>query len=237
MKPGVSAATAVNTMPQTTNAKWVYANKGETSANAAAQAATWGGLCVSGKEQSPINVVKANVKPSPGKDVLQITTKFNTTATYVKNTGHGFQVFETSPKSHKLHNGTVFPESIGGSAKGYSMIGGAKYNFYQVNWHSPSENTVDGKSYALEAHFVHQLDDPALHGTYHRLAVVGLLYELGNDSDCNAFLDKFWSGFPASKGVAAYNGTNFDLDNKLTDERRVASPGVCVVSLLVCVLV
>ena len=39
---------------------WVYANSGATAADSAAQVATWGGLCVSGKEQSPINVVTAN---------------------------------------------------------------------------------------------------------------------------------------------------------------------------------
>merc|ERR1711871_1766976 len=70
-----------------------------------------------------------------------------------------------------------------------------KYNFYQVHWHTPSENTVDGQSFPLEAHFVHQLsDDPdgagigsgSVVGTYHRLAVIGLLYELG---DCNTFLN------------------------------------------------
>ena len=36
-----------------------------------------------------------------------------------------------------------------------------------------------GISFPLEAYFVHQLDDVALHGTYHRLAVIGLLYVLG----------------------------------------------------------
>ena len=39
---------------------WVYANAGATAADAAAQVATWGGLCVTGKEQSPINVVTAS---------------------------------------------------------------------------------------------------------------------------------------------------------------------------------
>ena len=34
-------------------------------------------------------------------------------------------------------------------------------------------------TFPLEAHFVHQLDDVALHGTYRRLAVIGLAYELG----------------------------------------------------------
>ena len=48
----------------------------------------------------------------------------------------------------------------------------------------------------LEAYFVHQLDDVALHGTYHRLAVIGLFYELG---ECSRSLDNFWSEFPEMK--------------------------------------
>jgi hypothetical protein len=64
----------------------------------------------------------------------------------------------------------------------------------------------------LEAHFVHQLDDPALVGGYHRLAVIGLLYELG---ECNTFLDEFWGTFPENKGVAAYEGEALDFNAKL----------------------
>eukprot|EP00419_Tripos_fusus_P025697 CAMPEP_0172724760 /NCGR_PEP_ID=MMETSP1074-20121228/86805_1 /TAXON_ID=2916 /ORGANISM="Ceratium fusus, Strain PA161109" /LENGTH=60 /DNA_ID=CAMNT_0013551327 /DNA_START=27 /DNA_END=205 /DNA_ORIENTATION=+ len=37
--------------------EWVYAYSGEPKANEKAQTATWGGLCTTGKEQSPINVV------------------------------------------------------------------------------------------------------------------------------------------------------------------------------------
>jgi carbonic anhydrase len=114
---------------------WVYANSGQTSANDAAQTATWGGLCVAGEEQSPINVdtSKTNVAA-----LTDITTHFSTTASYVKNTGHGFQVFETSPNSHVWNSSSMSGSSdqLGHSAKGYSVIGGAKYNFYQVNWHT-----------------------------------------------------------------------------------------------------
>ena len=73
-----------------------------------------------------------------------------------------------------------------------------------MHWHSPSEYTVDVISFPLDAHFVHQLDDVALHGTYHRLAVIGLLYELG---ECNRSLDDFWSEFPERK-----TGLSFPLD-------------------------
>lgn len=151
----------------------------------------------------------------------EIVTSFDTNSTYAKNTGHGLQLFETSPISHEYNasdaNGYDV-DTIGGGSKCFSMIGGSKYNFYQVHWHTPSENTVDGKSFAMEAHFVHQLDDPALHGTYHRLAVIGLLYELGTDEECNSVLDKFWAEFPMSKGIAEYTGSNPDFNAKLSEE-------------------
>ena len=69
-----------------------------------------------------------------------------------------------------------------GSAKRLRLINGERYSFYQVHWHSHSENTVDGIPFPLEAYFVHQLDDVALHGTYHRLVVIGLFYELGGNA-------------------------------------------------------
>merc|ERR1719183_1877784 len=106
-----------------------------------------------------------------------------------------------------------------GQPKGYSMINGAKYNFYQVHWHTPSENTVDGVSFPLEAHFVHQLDDPT-NGGLHRLAVIGLLYEFGDDPDaeesCNEFLDNFWGDFSNEKGSkVSYTGSVLDFNAKL----------------------
>jgi len=194
---------------------WLYANDGQTSANETVQEATWGGLCVAGHEQSPINVVTAETN-SAGSPSIQ--TAMDTSPTYLKTTGHGLQVFETSPALHVWDPLSETNTSVAepAAAKGHSMIGGSKFNFYQVHWHTPSENTVDGKSYAMEAHFVHQFDDAALHGTYHRLAVIGLLYELGTDSECNVFLDKFWSMFSMTKGVSQYTDTSaFDLNAKL----------------------
>jgi len=217
MSPG-APNTPVNNIAVVVGAdKWLYAAEGATEASDTVQADTWGGLCVTGHEQSPINVVTANVKQAA---TATIETHFDTTATYVKNTGHGFQLFETSPAASVFNDtdNTIAVDDFSGSAKGYSMVNGDKFNFYQVHWHSPSENTIDGESFPLEAHFVHQLDDVALHGTYHRLAVVGLIYELGTDDECNEFLDRFWNVFPVDKGHAEYPGENFDLNAKLTEE-------------------
>jgi len=110
------------------------------------------------------------------------------------------------------------------SAKGYSMIGGSNYNFYQVHWHTPSENTIDGLNAAMEAHFVHQLaNDPNANAGnpfgpigYHRLAVIGLMYQLG--LTCNAELAKFWDFFPESVGIKEYTGTNINFNLLIADE-------------------
>merc|ERR1719473_2595597 len=192
---------------------WIYAEAWEKEASAEAQERTWGGLCATGHEQSPVNVVtsKAAVAAAP----LSLETSFSATLEYVKNNGHGVQLFETSPDTHELDTMGEVHVMADGQPKGYSMINGAKYNFYQVHWHTPSENTIDGESFPLEAHFVHQLDDPALVGGYHRLAVIGLLYELG---ECNTFLDYFWDTFPEKKGTAAYEGMALDFNEKLAAE-------------------
>jgi carbonic anhydrase len=217
MAPDATRRPANNIAPFEEQGKWYYAEKGQTEANAATQEETWKGLCASGHEQSPIDVVTSEVKTT---STAVISTHYDAMANYVKNTGHGYQVFETSPKEHELKNEVLAVIDESRSAKGHAMIGGSKYNFYQVHWHAPSENTVDGKSFAMEAHFVHQLDDPSLHGTLHRLAVVGLLYELGTDDECNEFLDKFWAAFPENKGNGLYTGDDFDLNAKLSEELK-----------------
>merc|ERR1719506_1852717 len=210
--------------PVASDSKWKYANDGETAANAAVQAQTWGGLCSTGREQSPIDVVTSEVADSCGSSdasptmqssYLTMETHYTAALSYVKHTGYALQLFETSPDTHGLNELDEVQVMAEGQPKGHAMINGAKYNFYQVHWHTPSENTIDGHSFPLEAHFVHQLDDPALVGTYHRLAVIGLLYELG---ECNTFLDYFWDTFPEKKGKAAYEGMALDFNEKLAAE-------------------
>jgi len=191
--------------------KFVYADEGQTEANEEAQKRTWGPECSAGREQSPINIDTSMVAASGSLPNIQTT--FTARLKYVKNTGHGFQLFETSPDTSKLDpDGNNVEVDATGTPKGYSTIGGERYAFYQVHWHHPSENTIDGRSFPLEAHFVHQLSDPSLVGTLHRLAVIGLMYEYG---DCNPALDSFWSKFPQDKGANKYTGEPVDLDDKL----------------------
>ena len=112
------------------------------------QNATWGlgqgnGLCVTGREQSPINIVtQQTVKTT----MPVIQTRLAGTLQYVKNTGHGFQLFEMSPDEY-IYDPTQSTKTKSISAgkklnaanpqvmeaqttKGYSMIGGSKYDFF-----------------------------------------------------------------------------------------------------------
>jgi len=111
------------------------------------------------------------------------------------NTGHGFQLHETNPEHFQvIANGTGTTEEPTGLSKGYTLMHGDQYNFYQVHWHTPSENTIDGAHFPLEAHFVHQLNGST---GYTNLAVIAVLYEL--QEDCSDFLGDFWGYFPLAE--------------------------------------
>jgi carbonic anhydrase len=55
---------------------------------------------------------------------------------------------------------------------GYIEINGTQYELKQCHWHSPSEHTIDGQRFNMEAHMVHESSDG-------KIAVVGILYKLG----------------------------------------------------------
>jgi carbonic anhydrase len=68
------------------------------------------------------------------------------------------------------------------------------FELKQVHFHSPSENTIDGKSFPMEAHFVHA-------DAKGNLAVLALMFEEGAS---NAVLEKVWPKVPlAENGQAA----------------------------------
>ena len=88
-----------------------------------------------------------------------------------------------------MNNGhTVQVDAVG---SGVLMIGSDRYVLQQFHFHSPSEHTVDGRSYPLEAHFVHKAADG-------KLAVIGVLFEQGAE---NAALVPFWKSLPPSAGA------------------------------------
>jgi carbonic anhydrase len=90
----------------------------------------WGGLCNSGKNQSPVDLrdaVSARLAP--------LSFKYESLAQDVFNNGHTVQV-------------TYAPGST-------LTVDSHPYQLQQFHFHAPSENLLDGKQFPLEAHFVH----------------------------------------------------------------------------------
>ncbi len=119
-------------------------------------------MCADGVIQSPINItnsIDANLSPL----LLQGEAK---ASTFVNN-GHTVQV--------NFNSGN------------YLTIDDSKYSLKQVHFHTPSENQIDGKSYPMEAHFVHA-------DSYNNLAVIGVMFEESNED--NITLNKLLRNLP-----------------------------------------
>lgn len=109
-------------------------------------------LCAEGKNQSPIDLV-ADIHSDLPELVFEYTKPGNLEEI---NTGHAIQ------ENVKPGNFVVFM--------------GERFELKQFHFHSPSEHTVDGESFPMEAHFVHQDGD----GDY---AVVGLMIQEGETNE------------------------------------------------------
>jgi len=123
-------------------------------------------MCSEGKSQSPIDIVA-----SSDIDLSPLALNYNTKSTTVIDNGHTVQV--------NIDDGSTF------------IIGDDKYELKQFHFHTPSENNINGKSFPLEAHFVHATKDG-------KLAVVAVMFEEVKEN--NAIISKIWSKFPLKEG-------------------------------------
>lgn len=131
----------------------------------------WGELspnydaCKTGKNQSPVNLTHfthANLEP--------ITFNYVSSGNEVVNNGHTIQE-NYQPGSN-------------------IVVDGKSYDLKQFHFHSPSENQINGKSYPLEAHLVHQNKDG-------KLAVIGIMFDEGEQSTT---LKDVWANMPHQPG-------------------------------------
>lgn len=116
----------------------------------------WGGIdagfeaCSSGASQSPVNIGRAAPAALP-----TLYGRYPSLPVAVENTGHVIEV--------------PFGADGGGSLR----MGADTYRLVQYHFHAPSEHTVKGRRFDLEAHLVHRSD---LTG---RLLVVAVLLDEG----------------------------------------------------------
>ncbi len=108
-------------------------------------------LCGDGMAQSPINISK-----SYKTDLDSIGFSYKDTPLKIVNNGHTIKV--------KYKPGSTV------------TIDGGKYKLLQFHFHNPSEHEVEGKSYDMEMHLVHQNESG-------ELAVVGVFIESEKHND------------------------------------------------------
>ncbi len=155
---------------------WGY--KGETGPEHWAKLSHAFANCALGKNQSPIDItdtIEAEMPP--------LAFFYKTAARDIVNTGHSIQL--------------DFPKNAG------IVVDNQTFELKQVHFHSPSENTIDGRHFPMEAHFVHA-DERG------NLAVVALLFEIGGT---NPVLGKLWRFIPTHRGEA------FGIADKLPPSR------------------
>jgi len=132
------------------NSHWSYA--GEDGPNA------WGQLnqeyitCQTGKRQSPINLDASRDRRGRKGGLPTLRFRYNASPLSVDNNGHTLQ-FNYAQGSHL--------EAMGKT-----------YQLKQFHLHAPSEHSIHGRPYDMEAHFVHQ-DEAG------NLAVVGVMFLTG----------------------------------------------------------
>ena len=120
-------------------------------------------VCAIGKRQSPINIEDNATLQGPAEPIQFAYTPSNGT---VINNGHTIQVDVQGDNS--------------------ITIRGSNYRLLQFHFHTPSEEQVNFKRYAMVAHLVHKNAEG-------QLAVVAVLLEPGLS---NPLLEKVWTYMP-----------------------------------------
>ncbi len=143
-------------------------------------------LCDIGKNQTPINLVENEMIEAK---LPPIEFSYQNAMSNVVNNGHTIQV--------------NYPE--GSSIK----IEGKTFNLVQFHFHTPSENQINGKSFPLEAHFVHKNDKEGL-------AVIGVMFEIGNS---NELIDIIWKKVSSKENEEVKIEQELNLMGLLPEEK------------------
>lgn len=131
--------------------------------------------CANGRRQSPIDIT-GTVSGGGGAAAFD----YGDMALDIVNKGHTVQV--NAEPGHT------------------AILAGGPYRLLQFHFHSPSEHKVDGRSAAMEAHFVHRNDDGGL-------AVVGVLIEAGAQNEALGMIKRH---MPAGTGAVKVAGATIN---------------------------
>lgn len=141
-------------------------------------------MCGLGRNQSPVDIqgaIDAELPP------LQLD--YAATGNRVLNNGHTVQV--DSPQGNTLR------------------LDGGIFTLQQMHFHAPSEHTIDGRRFPLEAHLVHSDMDG-------QLAVVTVLFEQGEES---VVFDALLESSPSTTGEEGEIDGGIDFAQVLPDDQ------------------
>lgn len=131
--------------------------------------------CATGRHQSPINLTGF-----VDADLPALKLDYSAGGTEIINNGHAIQV--------TYNAGSTL------------SVDGIPFTLQQFHFHTPSENHISGRSFPLEAHFVHADADG-------NLAVLAVMFER---QATNISLDELWKLMPRNAGGKAPLGRPFD---------------------------
>ncbi len=168
---GFAVLTVVAVGSRSTQSKhWAYEDQGDEVGPA-----KWGTLpgneaCAGGARQTPIDLASAAAKP---QDLPNLVFAYKPSTLSMINNGHTVQM---------TYDG-------GSTLSRAGSIGSSR--LAQFHFHAPSEHTLDGTSFPMEAHLVH------INPTGSPVAVVGVFIKAGKE---NAGLAKAFNDLPAKAG-------------------------------------
>ncbi|MBF0541573.1 MAG: carbonic anhydrase family protein [Nitrospirae bacterium] len=165
------------------NISWGYSGAGSPE--------NWGKLdksfsiCSEGKNQSPVNLT-AFVKTA----IKNIYFNYNTYAAEILNNGHAIEV--------NYSNGSTI------------TVDKTTFELKKIIFHAPSENTVEGRSYPMEAQLIHS----DKHGN---IAIIAVLLTEGSE---NEFIKTLWTQLPKKSGEKNSLAERLNVNNMLPMDRH-----------------
>jgi carbonic anhydrase len=144
-------------------------------------------ICKTGKNQAPIDIL-----PQYKTELPELHVEYPIRGNSAVNNGHTVQV--------------QFPRG------NFLKVGGDSFALVQAHFHSPAENRYQGKTYPMEAHFVHQDREG-------NLAVLAVLFEEGNSNPGLAFL---WENMPRKTGEVKNLPGGFDPASLIPSSKEYA---------------
>ncbi|KAA8909394.1 alpha carbonic anhydrase [Sphaerosporella brunnea] len=171
-----STLTSACIYPRDGNAGWSY--DGATGPTLWDKLSSNNAACAEGKHQSPINIDWAISAAKQSSFDFPERADFT-----ILNNGHTILAKPAEP------------------SKFASTLGGRVYELLQFHFHTPSEHTLDGKGFPLEAHFVHSDADG-------KLAVFGIFFTVGSGTSSPFFHKMDFKNLSANGDSAALKNVN-----------------------------